>query len=1181
MTRTVKKALTVFLSLCLIAAWLPTAALAAEATTVTASQAQAGVELTKITLTAANGSFAETQEPTYYTFSAQDSAGVNIKVTGATQSSNSIVELTVEPFTPTKSANFTITIDSNAFDSSTPTGESISTTFTIAGASPPNVTAAVTSELKAGKDGGEVKLTINGGNNAFVSNSASGYSIRNNNNPYSDLEIASVTAEGKEATLTFTGKPTAAVNIKVLIPATAFQFQPATGVGTAIATTNEVPIQPADAPAVTASADGELNAGTEGTINLSITGEDNIFVSSPGEDLFTVKVGETEQTVTDAGDGGGASTKLTFTPSKEGAVSVEIMPGAFTYQPEKNVTATCSITVSAPAVTASVTDTPLTVGKEGDIIVTAIGSPFVSGLENADYFTLSGGGLGSSAHPTSVSVSDNTATLKVTPTESADITVTSINKAAFQYQPATDVTLSGSNIVTVNAPTVILSGDSIVAGKTDKVIVKISSDNAKFASGDIAGNFSVTGTGISGIGVKSVTVTDSGSDAITAEITLTAVPAEAGTLQFEVQKNAFTPVAFDKVTVDIDVTQPTGSVSGALAAGGSLTAGTNAAGVKITLTAGDDLRFQSSASQSDFTLNDGSEGLSIESVEVGSDGTTATLTLSGIPAKGGSFTVTALQAAFVASPGEDKTTTDSITIGYPSITLTVDPNYLAEEDDTVHAFTLKADGGTFKTPAVLGDFSFSGDITGITLNGVSADGDTATLTFTGSATSTGKLTITVKPTAFQYQPKSDVLATVTVGQPSGTLSAAPNGTLYAGTAADGVTITVDITESQGLHFKQDMQPSDFTLTGSATGGLTIQKVEFVSTTQAVLTLSGTPTTAGTFQVQAETGAFHMAPGAAITAEGDITVNAANVTITVDKNELQAGEADKTFSLNVTGAKFSSPSGKVSIDSQGSITSQLAVGQVTGGDASVTVTVTGKPDIAGDLTVKITKDAFEPQPDEDVTVTVPVAKGEQKQEQQTETGAPGIKSDTPLDKLAGAVLTPEELAKFNAGAEVIITLKEEALGDQVPADDKQAVEAVAAGYTVGDYLDVSLYKQINGGPETPVETTSSAIRVVFTIPENLRAANREYVVARVHDNTATILKPVAATDTTITVETNQFSTYAILYRTAVNTPTPTAAASDRAPDTGDDTLLPVWTVLLLGCGAALVPAVCVLRRRTHR
>ena len=1174
MTRTVKKALTVFLSLCLIAAWLPTAALAAEATTVTASQAQAGVEVTKITLTAVNGSFAEKQELTYYKFSAQDSAGVNINVTGATRSSSNIVELTVDPFTPTQSAYFTITIDSNAFDSSTPTGESISTTFTIAGADWPDITVNVTNGMQAGVEGGEVKLTINN-NNTFVSNS--GYYISGDS---MNLTIENVTASDKEATLKFSGKPTASGTLKVRIEAAAFQFQPGNGLGTA--REKDVPIKAAAAPSVTASADGELNAGTEGTINLSITGDANTFVSSPGEDLFTVKVDGEEQTVTDAGTGG-ASTTLTFTPGKTGAVSVEIMPGAFTYQPEKNVTATGdAITVNAPTVTASVTNTPLTVGKEGDIIVTANGSPFVSGLDNADYFTLSGGGLGSSAHPTSVSVSDSTATLKVTPTESADITVTSINKAAFQYQPETDVTLSGSNTVTVNAPTVTLSGDSIVAGKTDKVIVKISSDNAKFASGDIAGNFSVTGTGISGIGVKSVTVTDSGSDAITAEITLTAVPAEAGTLQFEVQKNAFTPVAFDKVTVDIDVTQPTGSVSGALADGGSLTAGTNAAGVKIKLTAGDDLRFQSSASQGDFTLNDGSEGLSIDSVEVGADGTTATLTLSGIPAKGGSFTVTARQAAFVASPGEDKTTTDSITVGYPSITLTVDPNYLAEEDDTVHAFTLKAVGGTFKTPAALGDFSFSGDITGITLNGVSADGDTATLTFTGSATSTGELTITAQPTAFQYQPNAAVTATVTVGRPSGTLSAAPNGTLYAGTLADGVTITVDITKSQGLHFKQDMQPSDFTLTGSATGGLTIQKVEFVSTSQATLTLSGTPTTAGTFRVQAETGAFHMAPGAAITAEGDITVGKPNIKVSLSENDLQAGVEGGAVTVTITGSKLASDlADKITLNG-GDDFADLTVGGVTrNGDGSVTVTVTGTPAVMGEITLEFKTDAFEPQPDAAVTVTVPVAKGEQKQEQQTEAGAPGIKSDTPLDKLAGAVLTPEELTKFNAGAEVIITLREEALGDQVPTNDKQAVEAVAAGYTVGDYLDVTLYKQINGGPETPVETTSSAIRVVFTIPESLRAANREYVVARVHDNTATILKPVAATDTAITVETNQFSTYAILYRTAANTPTPTAAASDRAPDTGDDTLLPLWTVLLLGCGAALVPAVCVLRRRAHR
>lgn len=231
--------------------------------------------------------------------------------------------------------------------------------------------------------------------------------------------------------------------------------------------------------------------------------------------------------------------------------------------------------------------------------------------------------------------------------------------------------------------------------------------------------------------------------------------------------------------------------------------------------------------------------------------------------------------------------------------------------------------------------------------------------------------------------------------------------------------------------------------------------------------------------------------------------------------------------------------------------------------------------------------FSPAPEGPVSLTVPVAEGEQAAEPETKPGAPGIGFTAPMDELAASVLTPEEQALYEKGAQVLIELVESP-DAQVPEADKTIVTAAAGEYTVGEYLDVSLIKTINGVSDT-VSETNRALRVVFTIPTDLQAAGRQFAVIRVHDGKAEFLKTVSSTASTITVESDRFSTYAIVYREAPATATPaptqtstaTPAPTDSVPDTGDDTALPGWTALLLGCAAALTAAVLTLRRKDRR
>lgn len=184
------------------------------------------------------------------------------------------------------------------------------------------------------------------------------------------------------------------------------------------------------------------------------------------------------------------------------------------------------------------------------------------------------------------------------------------------------------------------------------------------------------------------------------------------------------------------------------------------------------------------------------------------------------------------------------------------------------------------------------------------------------------------------------------------------------------------------------------------------------------------------------------------------------------------------------------------------------------------------------------------------------------------GAPNITLQTTPDEMADAVLTDEEKAYLEDGIDVHIKLTVEDITDSVSASDKQAVESAANGcYTVGEYIDIELLKQIGDRPWENVHETNKPIRITIDIPQQfLGVEGREFVIARVHGGKAELLTDLDDDPATITIETNEFSTYAILYRDPgtenPNPPenpggtTPGKPGGD-SPQTGDESHLNLW------------------------
>lgn len=83
------------------------------------------------------------------------------------------------------------------------------------------------------------------------------------------------------------------------------------------------------------------------------------------------------------------------------------------------------------------------------------------------------------------------------------------------------------------------------------------------------------------------------------------------------------------------------------------------------------------------------------------------------------------------------------------------------------------------------------------------------------------------------------------------------------------------------------------------------------------------------------------------------------------------------------------------------------------------------------------------------------------------------------------------------------------------------------YTIGQYLDVNLFKVINGERNVITETKAT-LTITFEIPAALRGSRRTYSVIRVHDGATTVLNDTDSDPNTITIETDNFSTYELAY-----------------------------------------------------
>lgn len=154
-------------------------------------------------------------------------------------------------------------------------------------------------------------------------------------------------------------------------------------------------------------------------------------------------------------------------------------------------------------------------------------------------------------------------------------------------------------------------------------------------------------------------------------------------------------------------------------------------------------------------------------------------------------------------------------------------------------------------------------------------------------------------------------------------------------------------------------------------------------------------------------------------------------------------------------------------------------------------------------------------------------------------APATVITTPQENLEDTVLTAAEKQQKADGADIRIELDVKVAAAEAGAADRALVEEAlrgsAAGYILGQYLDINLYKVI-GDSRTAITQTDGKITVRIDVPESLKNTDstrtRIFAVIRAHDGKAQLLADLDQNADTITIETDRFSTYAIVYKDTV-------------------------------------------------
>ena len=797
------------------------------------------------------------------------------------------------------------------------------------------------------------------------------------------------------------------------------------------------------------------------------------------------------------------------------------------------------------------------------------------------------------------------------------------NNATWTFTPDASyggkyTTNNGTATVTVNRKTVTVSGitakDKAYDGNTNVVL-----DYSTVTLGGVLKNdtLTVTATGTlesAGVGEQKVTVSD---------LTLGGASA-ANYVLAESGNQSETTATITAKEVTVTITSNGGTYGSVIAAAAELSGAVKEENVPVTLTytgngydATDvpvnvgSYKVTASIANSNYTLTGKTTAdfvITPKAVTVTGitakdkvyDGTTdATLDCSNAQfdgiLKNDKLTVAAKGMFETAVAGKQNVAISGLTLGGDSAA-----NYVlagsgnqAETTATITAkqvtVTITPNGGTYGetiTPAT------------VTANGVvGEDAPAITLTYTGTANDGTKYTGTTPPTkAGTYT----ITATITN----------PNYKLDAGTATAEFTVakrSATVTPDNKSKVYEEKDPE---LTYKGSGVLDGEMLKGITLARAKGENAGKYTITAT---------------ADVSANPNYDVTFAEGTFTIEPKSIKGATAVLGKGLAANGAEQTQTVEKVLLgDKEIPADSYTVTGNTATAHGIYTLTITAKGNYTDSIawTYVIAPSKAEDAPGEDITI----GSGKVKVVVLPEGAVPSVGLLTDKAELLAMLvnsgdITADELVQIANGAsvDIVLTVKEANVPDAV----KTAMAQAAKDYTIGQYLDISLFKYmtVNGNrqPGVALLTTKNALTISVVVPDALintnSAVNRTYCIVRNHEGTITVLDAAFdAAGKTLTFKTDRFSVYAIAYKdtavpssgsnpgsnnssnnsetkknevapTPTPTPAPTPASTSKPstitamPQTGD-TSNPTLYVVLLVVSLLGLAVIFVCKRRNN-
>ena len=352
------------------------------------------------------------------------------------------------------------------------------------------------------------------------------------------------------------------------------------------------------------------------------------------------------------------------------------------------------------------------------------------------------------------------------------------------------------------------------------------------------------------------------------------------------------------------------------------------------------------------------------------------------------------------------------------------------------------------------------------------------------------------------------------------------------------------------------------------------------------------------------------------------VTFAKGTFTIKPKSIQSATVVLGKGLTANGAEQTQTVEKVLLDDKEiPADSYTVAGNTATTPGSHTLTITAKGNYTDSIawTYVIAPSKAEDAPGEDIAI----GSGKVKVDVLPEGAVPSVGLLTDKAELLAMLvnsgdITADELVQIANGAsvDIVLTVKEANVPDKV----KTAMAQAAKGCTIGQYLDISLFKYmtVNGSQQAGValHTTKNALTISVAVPDALintnSAVNRTYCIVRNHEGTITVLDAAFdAASKTLTFKTDRFSIYAIAYKdtavpssskpgsnnssndretkkneVAAPTPAPTPASTSKPstitamPQTGDTSNPTLYVVLLVASLLGLA-VVFVCKKRNDK